>query len=143
MVTIRIVCLIVYPAYYLIKLAEVNLYVRGIDSIGATNLLSILIQIFIEQFQINTVKIVRYSLNEKLFWNLLSNGSKFMVREPSKVIDVLGCLKVSHFLLHFHYVSLAISHLHRLNEFVHIFEGVSFGFLFLFYIHIKLSLIHI
>ena len=76
-------------------------------------------------------------MHQELFRDLLPDGCKFMVREPSKMIDVLGSLKVPHFLLHLHNVALAVSHFHGLNEFVHIFEGVAFGLLFLFDVHFE------
>lgn len=48
------------------------------------------------------------------------------------MVNVLGSLQVPHFFLHLHDVALAVSHLHGLQDIVHLPDGVPLLFILLF-----------
>jgi hypothetical protein len=48
------------------------------------------------------------------------------------MIDVLGSLQVPHFFLHLHNVALAVSHLHGLQDIVHLLHGIPLLHVLLF-----------
>ena len=48
------------------------------------------------------------------------------------MVDVLGSLQVPHFFLHFHDVTLAVSHLHGFEDVVHLPDGIPLLFVLLF-----------
>jgi hypothetical protein len=72
--------LVVDAAYHLVELAKVNLNVGWVYHVRSADLLSILVQILIEQLEVDAIVVVGDSLHQEFLRDQLSYGCKFVVR---------------------------------------------------------------
>ena len=107
-----------------IELPKIQLDQSRVECGRSAYLLSVLVQVFIEECQIYSIVVVRAPLLNKFLRNKLPYCRKLSVRQPRTRARTLLSHQNSHFFLNFLHIGKSVSVTHKLQELFHLSRGI-------------------